>query len=65
MTRINRIAEKDRVRHIDGREGTVNEIETVMGHTWLIVHLDEGGSERSAEGYWEKLPGWGASGRAA
>lgn len=56
-----RIAEKDRVRHIDGREGTVGEV--VDGE--VVVHLDEGGSERSAEGYWEKLPGWGSHGRAA
>jgi hypothetical protein len=60
-----RIRKSDRVRHIDGREGVVDEVETAMGHTWVTVHLDEGGSLRCAEGYWEKLPGWGATGRAA
>jgi hypothetical protein len=60
-----RITKGDHVRHIDGREGVVEETETAMGHTWLIVHLDTGGTIRCAEGYWEKLPGFGAQGRAA
>lgn len=64
-----RIAVGDRVRHmVDPIEGIVSGIDVPQrpGQPATIrVHLDQGGEAAEAEGFWQRLPGYGSMDRRA
>lgn len=46
----------DRVRHMDGREGTISTINGIDDVALISVTMDSGGMEVEPIGYWEKIP---------